>query len=380
MILSSPTQNVTSNQNYTFTVDKSLYDTVRIGISNGNLSGTNTITFNKIQLEQSSSATPYTPYEEKNYGLDLLKNLFNFDGVSNNTIATFANGIATLNWTTGFDCFLLNNGSQYLNDLDSGKKYTISFEHKGDKIRLKDYLSSESITTETNNDFKRYSFDITGISSLRLDIVRTDTSGTAQIKNVKVYTERIEMYNINGVYDGFVYDETEDKFYIERLLKKIIFNGEENWNTSTNVYYLANIIDYKVSDNIPMSNYFRGVTNVGGAGGIFNIPDDNICAFISQSGSVTPRFYIKALQFENATAFKNYLRAKYTDDNPVFIIYALDNTALEPIEKNSTLDIQLRAIKNALSMQGATHIISTSSGTNLPFLIKARAVQTIERT
>lgn len=114
--------------------------------------------------------------------------LFDWNGVSTPTIATYENGVAKLMWTGGFDVFFLNNSKQYLNDLDTTKEYTISFKHKGNAIRMLNYATSQyNVVTNNDNDYAKYSFTVTGVSSIRLDAIRNDTSGTAYIKELMVY-------------------------------------------------------------------------------------------------------------------------------------------------------------------------------------------------
>lgn len=114
------------------------------------------------------------------------KNLFNLTGVSETSVATYADGIITLNWSGGFDCYLLNNATQYLTGLDTTKTYTISFKHTGNRIVLKDQLTSTTVTTNVDTNYVTYSFNITGVSQIRLDIIRSDTTGTASVKEVMV--------------------------------------------------------------------------------------------------------------------------------------------------------------------------------------------------
>ena len=123
-------------------------------------------------------------YQETTSGYQL----FNWNGVSNLAIATYKNGVAKLTWTGGFDVFFLNNSEQYLNDLDTKKEYTISFKHKGNAIRMSNYATSQyNVITNNDNDYAKYSFTVTGVSFIRLDVIRKDTSGTAYIKELMVY-------------------------------------------------------------------------------------------------------------------------------------------------------------------------------------------------
>ena len=114
--------------------------------------------------------------------------LFNWNGVSTPAIATYEDEVAKLTWTNDFDVFFLNNTEQYLNDLNTSKEYTISFKHKGNAIKISNYTASQyNVITDNDNDYIKYSFTVTGVSSVRLGTIRSDASGTAYIKELMVY-------------------------------------------------------------------------------------------------------------------------------------------------------------------------------------------------
>lgn len=144
----------------------------------------NSITVNNINKSKAKINNRGGSWQEATAGYQL----FDWNGVSNSTIATYENGVAKLMWTGGFDVFFLNNSEQYLNDLDTTKEYTISFKHKGNAIRMSNYTTSQyNVDTNNDNDYVKYSFTVTGVSFIRLDAIRKDTSGTAYIKELMVY-------------------------------------------------------------------------------------------------------------------------------------------------------------------------------------------------
>lgn len=144
----------------------------------------NSITVNNINKSKAKINNRGGSWQEATAGYQL----FDWNGVSNSTIATYENGVAKLMWTGGFDVFFLNNSEQYLNDLDTTKEYTISFKHKGNAIRMSNYATSQyNVDTNNDNDYVKYSFTVTGVSFIRLDAIRKDTSGTAYIKELMVY-------------------------------------------------------------------------------------------------------------------------------------------------------------------------------------------------
>lgn len=198
------------------------------------------------------------------------------------------------------------------------------------------------------------------------NLIKVTNSDSTEETTYPISLGSKEMYNINGVYDGFVYDEDEDKFYIERKIGKVVLDGSETWNIASDIFYATNINDYATSGNIPFSNYFVGKTNVGTASR-FKDYGDLVIGF-NYSNSI-PRLFISYNKKTNVADFTNWLSTHNTE-----VVYQLATSTLEEIT-DTTLISQLRAIKNALSMQGTTHIISTATGENLPFLIKARAIK-----
>ena len=152
-------------------------ESVKFESDNGSINNANPKLGAELDIEGNS-------YQETTSGYQL----FNWDGVSNPTIATYENGVATLTWTSGFDVFFLNNSGQYLNGLDTTKEYTISFKHKGNAIQMLSHDTRQySVITNSDDDYAKYSFTVTGVSSIRVDVIRKDTSGTAYIKELMVY-------------------------------------------------------------------------------------------------------------------------------------------------------------------------------------------------
>lgn len=116
------------------------------------------------------------------------KNLFNFNGVTNPSIATYESGIATLTWDRGYNVYFLSNSRQKLTDIDSKKTYTVIFKHKGNSIKMFNYATSQyGVSTKDDNEYAEYKFIITGVDFIELNAIRIATSGTAYIKDVMLY-------------------------------------------------------------------------------------------------------------------------------------------------------------------------------------------------
>lgn len=131
------------------------------------------------------------------------------------------------------------------------------------------------------------------------------------------------------------------KFYCERKIGSVTLNGSEFWGYGgiNNVFYTTAITDYRTSDNIPISNYYKGVSNVSGAGGIEDKPNYSI-GFINTRNNL--RFYIKDTRFTTTNELIAWLNT-----HPTVVYYVLDEPVITEIENttnNKTIYNQLKAI------------------------------------
>lgn len=119
---------------------------------------------------------------------------------------------------------------------------------------------------------------------------------------------------------------SDSKFYLSKNTDKYTYKGTENWNISTN-YYVAVPTNYAYSNNIPFSNYFKGIINQGAAN---TMPTDvdNVIAVKSRSGD--PRVYIRATQFESVSDLKNWL----STHNTILYYGTLNTTTTEITTSN----------------------------------------------
>jgi hypothetical protein len=122
--------------------------------------------------------------------------------------------------------------------------------------------------------------------------------GDIELCGMDAYKDKI--YSSNG------------RFYWNKKINKIILNGSEYWNISTN-FWTSSINDYAYSNNIPYSNYFKGVINKQA---VTSLTEDNTLAFKSRSGE--PRLYLKSSSFTTTTELKNWLST-----HNLIIYYAL---------------------------------------------------------
>lgn len=163
-----------------------------------------------------------------------------------------------------------------------------------------------------------------------------------------------ELCKIGG-YQDYIYKSGGD-WYVHKAIKKVTLNGTESWAYANNAAYSFSITDYAISDNIPVSDYFQGVTNVSGAD---SVPANSV-AFINVSGSTTPRFYIKYPDyFTSAAELKTWLL-----NHNATVYYALE-TPTDTQITDAALISQLNAIHEWLTRYGYN---ATVSG-NLPLII-----------
>ena len=103
-------QNITANHTYTIDNTNGLGDQIRLTLSNSDLTQTNEIIFNNIQLEQGSTATEYEPYKGNTYEVNL-------GNIELNKISTYEDRIKK---STGKNLFDINKlvltGNYSIND------------------------------------------------------------------------------------------------------------------------------------------------------------------------------------------------------------------------------------------------------------------------
>lgn len=255
----------------------------------------------------------------------------------------------------------------------NGKQMTLSFDIKtsGDNINVYfDTTSTFAYTTNNANsvpissEYKRVSFTTNSANNCLYTMIKnttTNTSATIQIKNVMLSiggktsyfpygTTPIELCKI-GNYQDYIYKDS-GKWYLHKEIGKVVLDGSESWGYAgaTSIFYTTSIIDYATSDNVPFSNYYIGVNNVAGSGGMVS-QNNNTISFINISGGTTPRFYIKDTRYTDTI---NDLKTWLSSNNMV-VYYALATPTNTEI-KNTTLITQLEALKGAMSYEGQTNI------------------------
>ena len=330
---------------------------------------------NTLQVESGTSSTTYSPYIGQSYEVNLGKNLLDITNISSSLITptsgwTLNNN--TLQWsgTTGASTGFFN---EIFLDLPSGT-YTISGNYANNlnlsnmndiKIRIRTSSNTHKSTGYTQTYDKSsgdkisllFYKNMSNSSGVNTTITETFTNiqleKGSQATSYSEYFTPIELCKISTYQDKIYKDN--GKWYIYKEIGKHTFSGTFQGAGVTNVFYSTSITDYLTSNNIPYSNYFKGVSNVSGASGM-SPEANNSVGFINKSGGVTPRFYIKSDEFNNNSSTLNtWLRTHNTD-----AYYALANPTTTEITSSNYPELleQLNAFE---LLSGLNNITLTSS-------------------
>lgn len=270
------------------------------------------------------------------------------------------NGTASSNVTSMYS----SEATSYLFTLSSGT-YTLSGEGLTANVRIEIVKSNGTLLAQTDDNlYKNFTINEDTNVFLRVYIA----SGTI-VDNLFIYPMLNKgstalpyepYYNYElckiGNYQDRIYKEN-DKWYVEKKIGKVIYNGTENWSLqrsgTANWYYrLTSAVTNFNYDN-DNSNYLSNIT---------------IKASIGTSTTVEGMFLTSAseLRIRNTTEdtianWKSFL----TTTNMLLYYPLLTPTTSEITDE--TLLSQLEAIKNETLISGTNEITQTPS--DLPFIL-----------
>lgn len=324
------------------------------------LNGTYTLIFKKISGTMRTAGSGVTRIRyaignSTNIGAANLEGRLITDVFDNNSIIIVTT--ADINDTLDKFTLYINSGATFEN-----YKFVI-------------YLVSGTYTSENIPNYEPY---VGGIPSPNPDypqdvkvVTGNNTITIGDGTNSESYTINLgtlELCKI-GNYQDYLYKDG-DNWYKHSEIGKVVLDGSEFWGYGgyTGVFYTTSITDYATSNNIPFSNYYKGVNNVTGAGGMVS-ENNNVIGFINISGGTTPRFYIKDTRYTNASDTPN-LKSWLSTHN-IEVYYALATPTYEAIT-NEELINQLELLYNAKSHDGTTNISITSE--DLPMILNVSAL------
>ena len=191
--------------------------------------------------------------------------------------------------------------------------------------------------------------------------ITISNSDNTQSTSYPISLGDIELCKI-GDYQDRIYKDN-GKWYIEKQIGKVVFNGSENWSNfsvAQGNLFRNNSVGVSIINIAPISNYFIGVNSSDSRhdGTIYY----NYTATIEHT-----TFDILSSKFSSAEDFKDWLSTHNT-----IVYYALATPTTTEIT-DTTLISQLEAIKEAESYSGQTNISQTND--DKPFILTAKALK-----
>lgn len=147
-----------------------------------------------------------------------------------------------------------------------------------------------------------------------------------------------------------------------RRIKKLVFDGTENWLTASGNFYLGTVApDYMRGQNInyAVCSHYQSYPQTNAIG---NVPDKSISFSYATN---TQRLYCVDSTFNgNSTDFKSYLAAQYAAGTPVTVWYVLatPETAVvnEPLMKIGNYTDEVSGISIPVTTGGDTISVDTT--------------------
>ena len=345
---------------------------VRVGSETVNFNG---LIFKPMIMLANLSDDIFEPYYNPvSYNIDLHgKN--EFDG-------EYEDGYYNMNGTKPSTQDPYGRRSTNLNEIEPNTNYIISINNNiiSETIRLfyydasRKFISTESISNGTFTTPAECYYVSWHSSSLKQNY--PDGIPNMMIEQGQTVTTYEDYYDYklakmpNTNYKNRIY-KNNGNWCFEKSVEKVILDGSEEWGygSISGVFYTTSITNYAISNNVPYSNYYTGVSNVSGASNMGQ-QSNNTIGFINVSGQTTPRFYIKDTKYTNNTPdLKTWLSTHNLE-----LLYILANPVTTQIT-NTTLINQLEAI----SVHTGTNIIELSSDNNMTPQIEITRLKELER-
>ena len=371
---------VVLDTNLTFTTSSTTYY-VKFNFYNG--SGYTTGDIYNLQLENNNSATSYVAHQEQVLPLNLpVENLIptnenaweqgtisSADGTNSSSTAR----IRTIDYYTikpgSYSLSIQNSTYCWLNIIyyDSNKNYITSQA----LISSIDGLQNAQITTPSNTKYFRATIKIdnsTTILPSDINLAKPQIELGSKTNQYTPYgTTTIEYCKIGDYADSFEHDLENDKWYINKAIGKVVWDGTTNPNknsgdSSNYLYYyptserlkdtpiICDKLTHKALANINTGNTLEAV-------GISTLTTNSVLYF-------NVGYYISTNTPAGVSA--------YLSSDNITTYYVLSTPTHTEIT-DTTLISQLNAILEAVSYDGQTNISQTNTG--LPFIISASALK-----
>ena len=336
-----------------FTVDKSNYTyiyTIQSPLITTWGDDTLTIT-NYYQLEKSSQATDFEPYQEQIYEVNLGKNLFDKNAITTGYYINSSGSLVPNNGLAISDYIPVEPNTPYTysgstNEPGYGAK-AAWFTADKTWISSINFGHSGTITAPANAYYFRTSVRLIPGDPNTYQFEKGSTATT-----YAPYFEPIELCKI-GEYQDYIWKDGED-WKVHKEIGEVALDGSESWvKTSANSghrFWTAKATDIKVDADAVLKANRLGVAQA-------DTWDD-----YGISGSSNPtRIYIRDVLFNDMTV--EQLQSWLVAHN-IIAYYALA-TPTDTVVTDQTLIAQLEAIRTASLENGANTITNTATGSNL---------------
>lgn len=311
---------------------------------------------NKVQLEQSSTATTYEPHQGKELPLDLpVENLFD-GGFQQGTLRLNGAGDEATSNTrirTGYisvipnTTYTISNNNSNIYQFGVGLYKSDNSYDSNHKIESGGWINFPyTFTTQSDTYYLRMVFKNSTDTSL-------SPTGDYEImveNNVKANaytpygTDPIELCKI-GNYQDYFY-KSGSKWYLHKEIGKTIFNGSESWSYSSgNLVFYTDVLTLSRTNSNLFCNRFSKVANTTTYANM-NTGE------IKYDGAGSRRIIIKYTNYTSVTDFKTWLASNNTK-----VYYPLE-TATDSEITNTNLISQLNNLQQVKSYQGTTYIYS----------------------
>lgn len=330
-------------------------DSEYVGISFLNSSAISNISISNLQLELRNQSTTYEQYNGNTYEVNL-------GNIELNKIGDYQDSIKK---STGKQLFDKDNANIINGNLADGG--TLSSTNNARTL----YIPCKNNTTYTITKAQAVYFrvaqftNIPAIGDSYISRTKDDTANSITFTtttgnylavtywyNSSTNTEQqvLDSIMINEGSTALPYEPYGKVWYITKNIKKITLNGNESWGIYNGVFLIQSINDYKDSNNIPYSNYFKGVVNVQGTA---DMTINNTIA-VNLNHVALPRLFIKCDDYSTTEQFQTWLSS-----HNVEVKYILATPIYEVIA-NTELIEDLESLYNAKSEDGTTNINVTS--------------------
>ena len=314
-------------------------------------------TLEQAQIENNNQATTYTPYVSQTTPINLGE-------YELGTIGNYSNEFVRV--ATSDNLFDKNNiiENKRLNGSGVAQSDNGYYVSSFIKVEPNTKYIKNSPSVDAYHRFSYYSSNTESSFISNADSNTATTPSNCQYLRFCGLLTEINTTQLNKGETLLPYVPYEKGWYYKQGIGKVVLDGTEYWGLgTTNVFYTTDITDYATSNNIPMSDYFTGVSNVSGATDMGN-KSNNTIGFINSLSNY--RFYIKSTDFATETAVKNWLSS-----NNVTCYYILATPTYTKITGELAQELE-QVYKGMLSYDGVTNISQINN--DLSFSLSASAI------